>query len=54
MMEALQLLKFQSKHGKGLNFTILFDRDEEMKELEEREEAKPVEDLRTFFRGLYD
>jgi hAT family C-terminal dimerisation region len=54
MVEALQLLKYQSKHGGGLNFTKGFDRDEEMEELEGREEENPVEDLRTFFRGLYD
>jgi hypothetical protein len=53
MVEALQLLKFQSKRGRPLNFTILFDKDDEMKELEGREEAKPIEDLRIFFRDLY-
>jgi hAT family C-terminal dimerisation region len=54
MMEALQLLKFTSKQGNGLNFTSGFDRDEELAELEEREEGNPVEDLHTFFHDLYD
>jgi hAT family C-terminal dimerisation region len=54
MMEALQLLKFRTRQGRGLNFTSGFDRDDEMAELEGKEQERPVEDLRTFFRTLED
>jgi hAT family C-terminal dimerisation region len=54
MVKALQLLKYQLKHGGGLNFTKSFDRDKEMEKLKGREEENPVEDLCTFFHGLYN
>jgi hAT family C-terminal dimerisation region len=54
MIEALQLLKFRTKQGRGINFTSGFDRDEEIAELEGKEQARPVEDLRIFFRTLDD
>jgi hypothetical protein len=36
-MEALQLLKFATKQGRGLSFTEGWDRDKEVAELEEIE-----------------
>ena len=54
MMEALQLLKFRTRQGRGLNFTSGFDRDEEIAELEGKEEGRPVEDLHTFLHTLND
>ena len=34
LVEALQLLKYDRKHGTPLNFTIGLDKDEEVSELE--------------------
>lgn len=44
-MEALQLLKFATKQGRGLSFTEGLKYDDEISELEKREEAQPIEDL---------
>jgi hypothetical protein len=53
LVEALQVLKFESKHNKMLNFTIGMDQDEEMAELEAIEKTQPVEDLDGFFQSLH-
>ena len=44
-MEALQLLKFATKQGRGLNFTEGLNQDDETSELEKKEKAQPVEDI---------
>jgi hAT family C-terminal dimerisation region len=48
VVEALQLLKFSTRQGRELSFTEGLDRDEEVKDLEEREEGEMVEDLRAY------
>jgi len=52
LMEALQLLKFSTKQGRGLSFTKGLDKDEELTELVEEEEAEAVEELREYFHSL--
>jgi hypothetical protein len=54
LVEALQLLKFATKQGRGISFTEGLDRDEELTELVGREEGEPIEDLRLFLRSLQD
>lgn len=44
-MEALQLLKFATKQGRGLYFTEGWDKDKELAELEETEKEQSVEDF---------
>jgi hAT family C-terminal dimerisation region len=44
-MEALQLLKFSTKQGRGISFIKGLDKAEELAELVEREKAQPVEEL---------
>jgi len=53
LVEALQVLKFEHKHNKMLNFTTGFDKDEEMIELEDIEEAQPTEDRSSLFQSLH-
>jgi hypothetical protein len=52
-MEAIQLLKFLAKH-QTLNFTAGLSEGDEVVELEDIEEARPVEDLRFFLRSLQE
>ena len=52
LMEALQLLKFSTKQGRGLSFTKGLDKDEELTELVEEEEAEAVEELHDYFHSL--
>jgi hypothetical protein len=52
LMEALQLLKFSTKQGRGVSFTKGLDKDEELTELVEEEEAEAVEELREYFHSL--
>jgi len=54
LVEALQLLKFSSKQGRGISFTPGLDKKEELAELEREEESHPVEDLRSYLHGLQD
>ena len=51
-MEALQLLKFSTKQGRGLSFTKGLDKDEELTKLVEKEEAEAVEELCDYFHSL--
>ena len=44
-MEALQLLKFATKQGRGLSFTEGLNQDDETSELEIKEKGQPVEDI---------
>ncbi len=53
LVEALQVLKFEAKHNKVLNFTVGLDQDEEMAELEAIEKTQPVEDLDGLFQSLH-
>lgn len=52
LMEALQLLKFSTKQGRGVSFTKGLDKDEELTKLVEEEEAEAVEELREYFHSL--
>ena len=53
-MEALQILKFQAKYKRELNFTEGLGEKDEVAELEAVEAARPVEDLRAYLRGIND
>ena len=53
LVEALQVLKFEHKRNKRLDFTAGLDMDDEMKELEAIEEAQPAEDLEGLFQSLH-
>jgi hypothetical protein len=52
LVEALQLLKFSTKQGRGMNFTQGWKKEDEIADLVRREEEQPVEDLRTFLNNL--
>ena len=52
-IEAIQLLKFLAKH-QTLNFTAGLSKDDEVVELEDMEVTRPVEDLRSFLRGMQE
>ena len=52
LMEALQLLKFSTKQGRGVSFTKGLDKDEELTGLVEGEEAEAVEELHEYFHSL--
>ena len=52
LVEALQLLKFSTKQGRGMNFTQGWKKEDEIANLVRREEEQPVEDLRTFLNNL--
>ena len=52
-IEAIQLLKFLAKH-QTLNFTAGQSEGDEVVELEDIEEARPVEDLRFFHHSLQE
>lgn len=52
LMEALQLLKYATKKGRGMSFIEGLDEAEELTELEKREEGQSVEELRTYLRDF--
>jgi hypothetical protein len=52
IMEALQLLKYSSKQGRGISFTKGLNQAEELTELMEKEEAEPVEELHEYFHSF--
>jgi hAT family C-terminal dimerisation region len=52
LVEALQLLKYATKQGRGLDFNKGLEADEELAELEKREERMPVEDLNTYLHDF--
>jgi hAT family C-terminal dimerisation region len=54
LVEALQLIKFDTKQGRKLTFTEGFDKDDEVKALEEKEAAEPTEELRSYFQSLQE
>ena len=53
-VEALQILKYSAKKGRGLDFGDDLGRDEELAELEKTEEGQCVEDLMAFLHGFED
>ena len=48
LVEALQLLKYANKQDKGISFIKGLKEDEELAELEKREEGKSVKELRSY------
>ncbi len=48
LVEALQLLKFATKQGRGISFIEGLEEDEELTELEKREEGVSVEELNSY------
>ena len=52
LVEALQLLKFATKHNRGMSFIEGLDKVEELTELEKKEDEQSVEDLRTYLRDF--
>jgi hAT family C-terminal dimerisation region len=54
LVEALQLLKFSSKQGRGISFTQGLDKKEELAELVREEERCSVEDLHSYLHSLQD
>ena len=52
LVEALQLLNFSTKQGRGMSFTQGWDKEEEVADLVRREEEQPVEDMRSFLHSL--
>jgi hypothetical protein len=57
IMEALQILKYQAKHGMArmeLNFTEGLGEKDEQVDLEAEEKAKPVEDLPFYLKSIHE
>ena len=54
LVEALQLLKYATKKGRGISFVGGLEKGEEYKELELREEREPVEDLNLYLRNYQE
>jgi hypothetical protein len=52
LVEALQLLKYATKQGKGISFMEGLEEAEELAELEKREEEESVEELTTYLRDF--
>ena len=52
LMEALQLLKYATKKGRGMSFIEGLDEAEELTELEKREEGQSVEELHTYLHDF--
>ena len=52
IMEATQILKFQARNMRELNFTEGLEEKDEIAELEGVEMARPVEDLRAYIEGM--
>ena len=52
LVEALQLLKYATKQGKGISFMEGLEEAEELAELEKREEGESVEELTTYLHDF--
>ena len=52
LVEALQLLKFSSKQGRGISSTQGLDKKEELAELVREEERYSVKDLHSYLHSL--
>jgi len=48
LIEALQLLKYTTKNGRGISFIEGLEAAEELAELEKREEGETVEELSSY------
>ena len=52
LIEALQVLKYATKQGRGISFIEGLDEAEELIKLEKKEKGQSVEDLRTYLRDF--
>lgn len=52
VVEALQLLKYGTKKGRGISFVEGLDQCEELKDLEAREQGQSVEDLTGYLHSF--
>jgi hypothetical protein len=52
VVEALQIMKYATKQGRGISFVQGLEREEEVKELEEWEQGQSVEDLKAYLRSF--
>ena len=52
VVEALQLLKYATKQGKGISFSEGLKAAEEIAELEKREEGEAVEELNSYLHDF--
>jgi hypothetical protein len=52
LVEALQLIKYATKKGRGVSFVQGLERGEETVELEEWEKGQSVEDLKGYLRSF--
>ena len=53
LVEALQLLKYANKQGKGISFIEGLEEAEELAKLEKRGKGQFVEDLRPYFARFF-
>jgi len=53
-MEAIQILKYQAKHGMELNFTEGLGEKDQQIELEAEEKARPVEDMNSYLKSIFE
>ena len=54
LVEALQLLKYATKQGKGISFSQGLEEAEELAELERREAGESVEELNSYLRDFLE
>ena len=52
LVEALQLLKYETKQGREISFVEGLDKVEEIADLEKREKGQSVEELRVYLRDF--
>jgi hypothetical protein len=52
LVEALQLLKYANKQGKGISFIEGLEEAKELAELEKREEGESITDLVSYLRDF--
>jgi hypothetical protein len=52
LVEALQLLKYANKQGKGISFIKGLEEAKELAELEKREEGESITDLVSYLRDF--
>jgi hypothetical protein len=54
IMEATQILKFQAKNKRQIDFTEGLGKDEELGDLEEREVVRSAEDVRGLLNSMHE
>jgi hypothetical protein len=54
LVEALQLLKYATKQGRGISFIEGLEAAEELAELEKREEGESIEELNLYLRDFLE